>query len=98
MTQDFQLKHYMLPHDGVIPGARGHKKQIIPRGTKVYCIVYGTKIYWCAYTDERHAMQVLDNLQASVDGKARRNIELQTMVEWNFSTKIPKRIAREGLK
>lgn len=98
MAQDLQLKHFMLPHDGVIPGARGYKKQIIPKGTKVYCIVYGTKIYWCAYTNEVHAMTVMGNLQASVNGNARRNIDLQTLIAWNFQSAIPKRIAREGLK
>ena len=90
-----QLKRYLLPHDGIIPGARGHKKQIIPKGTKVWCIVYGTLVYWCCYTDEAHATVVMNNLQASIDGKARRNIDLRNMLAWNFKDSIPKRVARE---
>jgi hypothetical protein len=91
---DFHLKPYALPHDGVIPGARGHKKQVIPAGTKVYCIVYGTKIYWAAYLDEQQALRCMNNLQASVNGQARRNIELNTMVAWNFKDAIPRRVVR----
>ncbi len=89
-----QLKHYMLPHQGVIPGARGHKKQTVPAGTKVWCIVYGTLVFWCAYLDEQQAAKVLLALQASIDGKAKRNINLETMLAWNFRRSIRKRIGR----
>jgi hypothetical protein len=86
----FQLKHYALPHDGIIPGARGHKKQIIPAGTKVWCIVYGTLMYRAVYQDEQHALKVMQELQNTAEGKARR-----TMLEWNFSSRFPKRVVRE---
>jgi len=92
--QHFQLKHYLLPHDGLIPGARGHKKRVIPAGTKVYCIVYGTQIFWAAYLDESQALATMAGLQASVNGTARRNIDLNTMLAWNFKHSIPRRIAR----
>lgn len=91
---DFQLKHYILPHDGIIPGARGHKKIVVPQGYKVYCIVHGTKIFHAAYLNEGQALEVMKNLQLSVDGKARRNIDLRTMVAWNFKSSIPIKIVR----
>ena len=90
----FQIKHYMLPKDGNIPGARGHKKQVIPRGTKIYCIVYGTKIYWAAYLNEAQAIECVKGLTKTVDGEYKRSIDLKTLVEWNFKDTIPTRIVR----
>ena len=90
----FQLKHYALPHDGIIPGARHHKKQVIPAGTKVWCIAYGTLMYWAVYQDEAHALKVMKVLQATVDGNARRTMPMKTMLEWNFSSKFPRRVVR----
>lgn len=83
----FQIKHYRLPHEGVIPGARGHKKIVIPRGEKVFCIVYGTKIYWAAYLNEAQAIQSLENLK-------KNKLDIKTLVEWNFKDAIPVRVAR----
>lgn len=91
----FQLKHYILPHDGIIPGARGHKKILVPTGTKVYCIVYGTKIYWCAYLHEAQAIKCMAGLEATIQSSARRHIELGTLIAWNFKYTIPRRVARE---
>lgn len=91
----FQLKHYMLPYDGVIPGVAGHKKITVPAGTKVWCIVYGTKIFWCAYLTESSALKVLQSLQDTIDGKLRRKIDLDTLLAWNFRDIIPRRIHRE---
>jgi hypothetical protein len=90
----FQLKHYMLPHEGIILGARGHKKITIAAGTKVFCIVYGTKIYWAAYLNEQQGLQVMANLEDCVHGRARRSIKLNTLLEWNFANTIPRRICR----
>lgn len=90
----FQVKHYMLPHEGVIPGARGHRKVTIPIGTKVYCIVHGTLIYWCAYLSEADAMQCKVGLEACVLGKAKQTIPLATLVAWNFKDAIPRRVCR----
>lgn len=91
----FQIKRYTLPHDGVIPGARGHKKIIVLAGTKVYCIVYGTLIFWCAYLNEQSAIDVMKGLTDTVQGRARRTIALPVLLAWNFKDRIPKRIHRE---
>lgn len=90
----FQIKRYTLPHDGIIPGARGHKKVIVPAGTKVHCIVYGTMIYWAAYLNEEQALTCLRGLEETISGKARRTIKLDTLVAWNFKDRVPTRIVR----
>lgn len=87
----FQLKHLLLPHQGVMPGAAGHKRVLVPPGTKVWCITHGTLIYWASYLDEAQARCALENLTASA---ARRNHPLQTLLEWNFSGRFPKRVVR----
>ncbi len=92
----FQLKHYVLPHDGVMPGARGYKKVIVPRGTKVYCIVYGTVMYSCVYLHEADAMKCMQGLQDTVSGRARKTIPLDVLVDWNFQYAIPKRVFRSA--
>lgn len=61
----FQLKNYVLPHDGQMPGAGPYKKVVVPKGTKVYCIVYGTKIYWCAFLHEADALRCLNGLESN---------------------------------
>jgi hypothetical protein len=90
----FQLKRYMLPHEGIIPGARGHKKIIVSRGTWVYCIVYGTLVYWCAYLHQEEAMRAKRGLEDTVSGKARRTIDLDSLLAWNFRDAIPRRVCR----
>lgn len=87
-----QLKHYLLPHDGVIPGARGWKKQVIPAGTKVWCIVYGTRIYHYCYLNETQAETVRGNLEGWM---AKTNISRETVLAFNFSPSIPRRVVRE---
>lgn len=95
MPNDFRVEVHSLPHEGVSPGARGLKKVVYPKGTKVHCIIYGRAFYWAAYLNEAQAKECMANLQASVDGTARRNIPLATMVAWNFHPTAPKRIIRE---
>jgi hypothetical protein len=90
----FQIKQYMLPHDGSMPGARGHKKVVVPRGTKVYCIVYGTLIYWCTYLHMQDAIVAMHGLEGTVNGKYKRTIDLQSLLAWNFKSSIPKRVFR----
>lgn len=90
----FQVKRYTLPHDGIIPGARGHKKIVIPRGTKVHCIAYGTKLFWAAYLDEPTALRVAASLDDTASGRSKRSIALDTLVAWNFKDAIPTRISR----
>lgn len=87
----FQIKHYLLPHDGVMPGARGHKKVTIPRGTRVYCIVYGTKIYWCTFLHMQDAMVCLQGLEKTLEFTP-----IDTLVAWNFKFSIPKRVFRSA--
>lgn len=91
----FQIKQYRLPHEGVIPGAAGHKKIVIPRGTIVFCIMYERKFYDYAYLDEHVAEECRKRLEATVDGTARRHFDLETMVAWNFKTRFPMRVARQ---
>lgn len=90
----FTIKHISLPHDGIIPGARGHKKITILKGTKVYCICYGYRYFWAVYLDEQTAKEVATSLEATTKPEARRHIALDTMVAWNFKTEIPKRVSR----
>jgi hypothetical protein len=91
----FEVKAYPLPHDGIIPGARGHKKIVIPRGTQIYCITYQDRKFWCGYLKEDSAKEVANNLENSLNPDARRHIPLETLVAWNFKSKIPLRIHRE---
>ncbi len=91
----FRIRTFLLPHEGIIPGAAGHKKIVVPKGTRVYCIVYGTLIYWCAYLNEEQASKCMRGLEASTDVHARRYIPLETLLTWNFGRGIPRRICRE---
>jgi len=90
----FQIKEYRLPHEGTTPGAPGHKKQVFPAGTKVWCIVYGTLMFHSVYLNEETAAKVAKALQATAEGTARRSIPLKTLVEWNFSSRFPRKVAR----
>jgi hypothetical protein len=83
----FQIKTLTLPHEGIIPGAPGHKKIVVPSGTTIYCIKYRTKFYWCGYLDEQQAAKCLRGLESN-------DIPLDVLVAWNFKAAIPKRIAR----
>lgn len=95
----FRVKPITLPHDGIIPGARGHKKITIPAGTKVFCIVYhNTQVYWAAYLEEAAALQVAKNLEACTKPEARRTIDLPALLAWNFKSTIPTRIVRPERK
>ena len=92
----FRIKHCTLPRTGTIPGARGHKKQIVPAGTQVFCITYNyTRYYWAAYLTEHQALTCMAGLEATVSGTARRSIDIDTLVAWNFKSAIPTRIVRE---
>jgi hypothetical protein len=94
----FMLRHVPLPHDGVIPGARGHKKIVVPKGTEVFCItpcVDRVRMFWCAYLKEDSAQKTLEGLTKTVVGPARRQISYENLVAWNFKYEIPKRIHRE---
>ncbi len=90
----FHVKHYSLPHDGVIPGAAGHKKVVVSRGTKVYCVVYGTKIFYCAYLYEKEALTVAKSFEETIDPNHKRHIPLKTLIAWNFKDAIPKKVHR----
>lgn len=89
-----QVLKLRLPHQGTIPGARGHKKISVPTGTEVYCIVHSGRFYWCAYLDEAAAQECMTNLLAQTHEQARRHIPLATLLAWNFHFTIPQRIAR----
>lgn len=93
----FEVKEYRLPHEGVIPGARGHKKITIPRGTKVYCIVYENTFFWAAYLSDEEAQKVCASLEETIKLGSKRHIELKTLLAWNFKRGIPVRISRPKL-
>lgn len=93
----FQILQRKLPYEGNIPGARGHKKIVIPKGTTVYVITYGHKVYWCAYLDEADARKTMAGLEATVRGECKRTIDLDNLVAWNFKYDMPKRIHRPGV-
>lgn len=94
---DIILKQYTLPHPGIIWGARGHKKQIIPAGTEVWCIVYGPKIYGYAYLHKVDAEHCKEGLVNSTNGVGRRQMPLETLIAWNFKSTIPNRVSRPKL-
>ena len=90
----FVIKECCLPHPGVIPGARWHKKIVIPEGETVYCIVYGMRFFWAVYLDKEQAEKAMQGLEDTVSGKARRKIDLPNLVAWNFKSEFPKRVVR----
>lgn len=90
----FTVKALTLPHNGIIPGARGHKKIVVPEGTRVYCIVHDHRFFWAAYLDEPTALQVAASLDDTADGRSKRPISLATLLDWNFRYSFPTRICR----
>jgi hypothetical protein len=90
----FSVTQTKLPHDGVIPGARGHKKQIISTGTAVWVIKHGRLFYWAVYLTEYQAQKCAHGLAAYVNGLTRRKIELHTLLAFNFKYDFPKRVVR----
>lgn len=90
-----QLKHYRLPHPGLMPGSRGLKKVLIPAGTKVYCIAYGTKLYWCSYLHRSDAERSIQGLEATLT-RGHRPLTLETLIAWNFKGSFPKRVFRSN--
>lgn len=92
----FTLIRKSLPHDGIMPGARGLKKVVVPKGTSVFCIMYKDKNYWCAYLKSESAIKCMEGLLATTEGTARRQIDIDTLVAWNFKYEVPKRIFREA--
>lgn len=102
MLKPFTIERLLLPHVGIIPGARGHKKVEVAKGTHVYCITYGSRLYWSAYLSESQAIECLTELEEVVNGtglrrgrrRKVRQIPLDTLVAWNFTWKFPVRICR----
>jgi hypothetical protein len=91
----FKIEKRRLPHEGIIPGARGHKKIVIPEGTEVYCIVHGSLFFWAAYLNEDTARTVARNLEETTKSAGRRYIPFKSLLAWNFKSSIPVRIHRE---
>lgn len=94
MMNTFGIVEQHLREPGIIPGARGHKKEVIPVGTKVYCIMYGRKYFWCCYLNERQAIQCRNGLESNLLPSARRRLTLEQILDWNFRYSIPTRVAR----
>lgn len=94
----FTVRERPLPHDGIIPGARGHKKEIVPKGTSVWVIMYERVYFWACYQTEASAQRCAKALDESVTGKAHRTIDLSSMLAWNFKREFPTRVHREGVK
>jgi hypothetical protein len=87
----FDIKPFVLPHNGIIPGARGHKKQVIPAGTPVWCITYDEYMYWACYLNEEQALTVRSNLEDWIE---REDKSVSTVLVWNFKKSFPTRVAR----
>jgi hypothetical protein len=75
-----------LPHVGIIPGARGHKKVVIPKGTSVFCVRYYTKYFWAAYLDRKSAQHTCETFKKCKS--------MEVLLEWNFMQEFPTRIIR----
>ena len=93
-----QVISAILPHQGIIPGARGHSKITIPKGTQVWLIVHGSLTFWACYLSETSARKCLEGLENTVSGRARRTIDLPTLLAWNFTYSFPTRVAREKVQ
>lgn len=91
----FEIQIRRLPHEGFIPGGGHLKKQTVPEGTEVWCIMYGREFYWAAYLTHKQAQKCMKNLQDTVDGRAKRSIDLCTLLSFNFSSSFPKRVVRQ---
>lgn len=78
-----------LPHPGIIPGARGHKKITIPAGEQVWCIQHlaTRKLYWACYLNEQDAHRC-------ADGLVKNDIPMESLIAWNFKFEFPKRVSR----
>jgi hypothetical protein len=94
MTAHFDIRPLPLPHKGIIPGAAGHKKVEIPKGTMVYCIMHGPKYFWAVYLHKAEAEEVAETLEATITGRAKRSFDLPTMLAWNFKIAFPERVSR----
>lgn len=94
MTAHFKVVPVLLPHQGIIPGARGHKKITIPRGTKVFAIQHIVRYFHTVYLSETEANTVRESLEDTVEGRTKRQIPLRTMLEWNFKLAIPTHVCR----
>lgn len=92
----FQVEEIKLPHDGVIPGAAGHKKITVPKGTRVYLIrePRSGKYFWCGYLYIKEALETAKSFVETIKPEHKRHIPLNTLIEWNFKGMIPKRIHR----
>lgn len=89
-----EVRQRPLPRDGVIPGARGHKKIIVPKGTAVWVIEHRFLLFRCVYLNKEQADTCLKGLQDTVEGRTRRPMTLQTLLDWNFKQEFPTRVAR----
>lgn len=95
----FVIKKLPLPDWGEIPGARGYKKVVIPKGTEVYCIMHGfSKYFWACYLHEEEAVKAAQGLEDCISGRSKRKIDLQTLLAWNFKTVFPTRVHRPKAK
>lgn len=92
----FQIEEIKLPHDGVIPGAAGHKKVIVPKGTRVYVIrePKSGKYFWCGYLYQHEALKCAQGFVETLDPNHKRHLTLDQIVIWNFKYVLPKRIHR----
>lgn len=93
-TEPFTIRELKIPHDGIIPGAAGHKKVIVSRGTRIYVVCHGQKYFGCGYLYFAEALEVTKNFVATLDPSHKRHMPLETLIQWNFKCVIPTRIHR----
>lgn len=92
----FLVEARLLPHEGVMPGAAGHKKRTVPVGTEVFVILARSsrKLYWACYLDRDSAERAAKGLAANLEPGARHRMSLETLIAWNFKHEFPKRVVR----
>lgn len=94
----FTLEELKLPHNGIIPGAAGHKKVIVSKGTKVYAVKYERRYFTCVYLYKSEAEGVIRSFEETIKPDTRRHIPLTRLIEWNFRYSIPTRVNRPRVK
>lgn len=93
-VEPFVIQEVKLPHEGIVPGARGHKKIVYPKGTTIYVLKYQDKYFYCGYIYFKEILLVAKAFVQQIDPAYKRHIPLKTLIEWNFRRAIPSRIHR----
>lgn len=83
------VRQRTLPRDGLIRGARGHKQIVVPKGTTVWVIEHNYLLFHTVYLNKEQADTCLKGLTTG------KRLDLHTLIQWNFTSAFPTRVARE---